>query len=380
MRWGHLLTAGTVCLAACGGRPGVGVEEPWTDVAAPAGLPIVLRAGGTGVDPAVRLHWNLAGVAADSGVTVSYVVGSMGADTVTVALAASDTAVDRRTVTVVEAPLPGNYALRFGGTGRDDQDRLKVRVDHPAHALPGPPVDIGATDFTIEFWLRAEPGDNAAGPATCGANANWINGNVVLDRDRYSQGRKYGVSLADGRLVFGVTAGGSDELTICGVTRVDDGRWHHVAVTRTRATGAMALFVDGRPDASSPRGPLGDISYPDNGKPGDYCGGPCIRSDPFLVLGAEKHDAGPSYPSFRGVLDELRISDTLRYAGTFAPPDARLEPDARTAALYHFDEGAGTLARDVAGREGGPSHGILMPHPTAGPTWVPSSAPTSGRP
>ena len=53
--------------------------------------------------------------------------------------------------------------------------------------------------------MKALPGDNSAPAVTCGANANWVYGNTILDRDRYNQARGYGVSLAGGRVVFGVS-------------------------------------------------------------------------------------------------------------------------------------------------------------------------------
>lgn len=92
---------------------------------------------------------------------------------------------------------PGGYALQFCGTGADDVDRVKVPIDDPATDDPGPPVDVGAEDFTIEWWMRAERSDNTAGPVECGSgNYNWIYGNIIIDRDRYLQDRKFGVSLA----------------------------------------------------------------------------------------------------------------------------------------------------------------------------------------
>ncbi len=39
----------------------------------------------------------------------------------------------------------------------------------------------------------------------------------------------------------------------------------------------------------------------------------------------------------QGVIDELRISDGLRYTGDFTPPSAPLAPDRNTRALFHFD-------------------------------------------
>jgi hypothetical protein len=46
------------------------------------------------------------------------------------------------------------YSLRFYGNGTGDIDRVKIRIDDPTNNLPGPPADIGATDFTIEFWVK----------------------------------------------------------------------------------------------------------------------------------------------------------------------------------------------------------------------------------
>jgi hypothetical protein len=151
-----------------------------------------------------------------------------------------------------------------------------------------------------------------------------------------------------------------------------DGAWHHVALQRRRADGRMEIFVDGTLDAlaSGALGPDGDVSYPDDGVPGSFCGGPCLASDPFLVLGAEKHDAGPSYPSYAGWIDELRLSSVLRYAGAFPVPSTPFVPDGATAALYHFDEGHGDLVRDSSGAPGGPSHGRRrFGGSPAGPRW-----------
>ena len=88
-----------------------------------------------------------------------------------------------------------------------------------------------------------------------------------------------------------------------------DNQWHHVAVQRRRSDGFLSLYVDGTLQASAD-GPDGDVSYPDNGVPGNFCGGPCTNSDPFLVLGAEKHDAGAAFPSYEGLL--RRAADLQR--------------------------------------------------------------------
>ncbi len=250
----------------------------------------------------------------------------------------------------------GDFSLRFYGTGRDGVDRVMIPLDAPPR-----PVDVGG-DFTIEFWLKALPGDNAA-PACFPGEDNWIYGNVVIDRDVYFAGDygDYGISLADGRIVFGIN-NGSEGTTLCGQTNITDGRWHHIAVTRSASDGSLAIFIDGRLDARG-EGPTGDVSYRD-GRATQY------PADPFLVIGAEKHDAGPEYPSFRGWLDDVRISRIIRYHGAFTPPTAPFTPDADTVALYHFNEGAGTTVRDSSGAPGGPSDGTLrIGGSPAGPAW-----------
>jgi hypothetical protein len=50
---------------------------------------------------------------------------------------------------------------------------------------------------------------------------------------------------------------------------------------------------------------------------------------------------------FRGVIDEVRLSQTARYAKDFRPA-ARFEPDADTVCLYHFDEGKGDVLKDAS--------------------------------
>jgi hypothetical protein len=252
------------------------------------------------------------------------------------------------------ASLSGNLSLRFHGHGTDDIDRVKIRLDDPVK-----PVDVGRTSFTLEFWMRARGRDNPAGAVECGDNVNWIYGHTILDRDRYNRGRKFGLSIAGGRLVWGVTGDTDRSLTICGDTRVTDGEWHHVAVDRRRSDGRMRIWVDGRLDARGD-GPGGDISYPNGSRGGSYCGDgddECVN-DPFLVVGAEKHDAGSSYPSYSGWFDELRISTTLRYSERFRAPRRPFQADRHTVGLYHLNEGDGTRVRDSSGTDGGPSHGV----------------------
>lgn len=261
------------------------------------------------------------------------------------------------------APCSGTCgSIRFRGQGDSYGDRVRMRLDDPATTTAGPALDVGATDFTIELWLLA---DAAANPNSiaCGAGIGWTSSNIVVDRDRHSQSPSFGIGLQARRVVFAVVNGSA--LSLCGDAVVADGAWHHVAVDRRRSDGRMRIWVDGALDASAD-GPDGDLSYPDDGVPLSVCPrGACTDSDPFLVIGAEKH----GYPgiSFTGLVDELRVSSTLRHDGAFARATAPFDADAETVGLFHFDEDTGLVAVDSAGSVDGE---LVLGGVPPSPTWT----------
>jgi len=261
------------------------------------------------------------------------------------------------------------YSLRFYGNGVDDIDRVKIQIDDPDNNAPGPPADIGAEDFTMEFWIKALASENLAPQVSCGNKNNWILGNIIIDRDRFSQDRDFGVSIAGGVIFFGVSGEGKNHLTICGKSNVLDGEWRHIAAQRRLSDGKAWLYVDGVLEAEG-TGATGDLSYPDDGVPGNFCNGPCTNSDPYFVIGAEKHDAGSRFPSFSGYFDELRLSNILRYTDNFSPTRKPFVTDSNTVALYHFNEGTGDTINDVSGANGGPSNGVRrFGGSPSGPEW-----------
>ncbi len=256
--------------------------------------------------------------------------------------------------------LANGHSLRFFGTGSGDVDRIKIPLGLGAVSSP---VNVSG-DFTVEFWLKANAGLNA-GTVDGSVGDGWITGNVVIDRDVFGNGDRgdFGVSLGAGRVAFGVAVGATAS-TIVGTTAIDDGAWHHVAVTRRATTGELAVYVDGVRDAYAPSGPVGDVSYR-VGRTTSY-----PASDPYLVIGAEKHDAGALYPSFRGWLDEIRISSSVRYAATFARPGRPFVPDPATVALLHLDEGGGATIHDDSTFSGALASGTLnRGGAQAGPAW-----------
>jgi hypothetical protein len=251
------------------------------------------------------------------------------------------------------APPPAaGFSIRFFGTGTNDVDRVKIPlVSSTGTSLP---VNVGSGDFTIEFWIKGTLAENDTPACTSGAIGKdaWMGGAIVIDRDVLGDGDfgEFGISLFRGRIAFGVAKGLGGE-TVCGSRDVLDGVWHHVALERDAQLGELKIFVDGAQDTAV-RNVFagGDVSYnPAHTNP--------APNDAFLVLGAAKPGRANSV-SFRGQIDELRLSTDRRYkAGSFLKPTVPFVPDAATAALYHFDEGSGTAIADAAGA----SPGTLMP-------------------
>ena len=144
--------------------------------------------------------------------------------------------------------------------------------------------------------------------------------------------------------------------------RIDhDGDWSEFDVIHLAGTydgKTMQLFVNGRKVGEGVD--LGDRFQPSslpimigaNPQPGPETPGmrPGIKPGELVFGGG-----------FNGVLDEVRLSNVVRYKSDFKPT-VRCQPDENTMALYHFDEGAGTLAVDSSGNG---HHGQIW-----GPQWT----------
>lgn len=108
-------------------------------------------------------------------------------------------------------------------------------------------------------------------------------------------------------------------------TSLSDG-WHHVAWVRSGST--ARLYLDGALNAEWP-------SQPD-----------CRTdsSDSWMAIGMMRYAYGlPTFPSFLGDIDWIRVSSTPRYLGTFRPPyECEITSDSQTLLLLKFNDAAGT--------------------------------------
>jgi len=275
-----------------------------------------------------------------------------------------------------------HHALRFYGTGvgpPGQQDRVRIQIDDNVNGPDASaPCDLGAGGFTVDFWVRGRLADNSTshgGGDRETFDFNWIYGNVVVDRDVWGgTARDWGISLAGGCVRFGTGSADSGALdsqhTSEGNTPVLDDAWHHIACVRDAATGIKSIYVDGVLDFATPPGrSRDDISYPNAGAPGQNSAWGW-----YIVLAAEKHDAGAAFPSFNGYMDEVRFWNRALTAAEVAQHWNRILPAGTPglAGSYRFEEGSGTAVMDTGGA-GSPAGELIAGVPGNG-TWVSRAA------
>jgi hypothetical protein len=146
-------------------------------------------------------------------------------------------------------------------------------------------------DLSIEFWFKSTQGRNT--------NAQWWGNAGMVDAEVGGAAGDFGVSLrSDGRVVAGV---GSPDVSIVSPPGFNDGDWHHVAFTRTRASGALNLYIDGSSVGSATGSTLS------------------LTASPTIDLG--RIATGGNY--FAGSLDEVAIYNTALSAAVVADHYAR---------------------------------------------------------
>jgi hypothetical protein len=161
----------------------------------------------------------------------------------------------------VDAGPGGGGAFEFNGSG----DAVQV-------------PRVVQDDFSIAFWVKTTQKAGTAGPAS-GA---WYHGAGLVDGEVAGVTNDFGTALVGDAFAFGV---GKPDTTIKSTTAINDGRWHHVAATRSRSTGAIRVFVDGKQEAAGVGGTQS------------------LTAPPHLMIGKLQTDINP----FRGSMADVRI-------------------------------------------------------------------------
>ncbi|MEM9694035.1 MAG: LamG domain-containing protein [Myxococcota bacterium] len=209
-----------------------------------------------------------------------------------------------------------------GGAGGDAEPDFPCRAadfDGAGNAVIAAPEDVVyevAGDFTLEAWVKVE--------AAPGGPFAFIAGRVddlLIETAYYigiNQNLEPFLNLS--------SAGGAESVNLVSSAAVSVGTWAHVAGVVDGT--AMRLYVDGAERATglalAPAGGNGfDIGHTSSG------GGPY---------------------QLNGRLDEVRLSDTVRYNADFTPAP-RFVGDANTLALFRFDDGANTVDSSPVGND-----------------------------
>lgn len=186
----------------------------------------------------------------------------------------------------------GEFAIGYGGA------KSCGVAEVPEGAFP--------ESLTVEAWVRAD------------TDAAYAVHPLVIWTGGFSLWQD-----PDGIAYF--SDGSAEEIGASHIGGWMDGVLHHVAGTYSE--GAAVLFVDGR-----------KVGFNNN-----------------VVFGAETGTkisigcwSGKDHVH-QGIIDEVRISEIVRYTDDFDVPNGPFQPDADTMSLWHFDEGEGNLTVDDAG-------------------------------
>lgn len=101
-----------------------------------------------------------------------------------------------------------------------------------------------AGDFSIELWVKSTQNfvGEVYGQTPC---TQWWHGAGLVDADLAGQADDFGVSMCQGKIIAGAGGAGLGEVSAVSSGTYNDNLWHYVVVTRTQATGALAIYVDG---------------------------------------------------------------------------------------------------------------------------------------
>jgi hypothetical protein len=147
-------------------------------------------------------------------------------------------------------------------------------------------------------------------------------GTIICKEDAYE------MALRNGDLfMFAIQAGAWDWF---GGGKPTMNEWHHLAVTYDGTT--TQGWIDGKAAPS----PTKVNNLP-------------LRISAAIFQIGRRECCGTT--PIKGIIDEVRISDVVRYTKDFPLPKTEFEPDKNTRLLWHLNEGAGGEVKDASGNK-----------------------------
>jgi hypothetical protein len=196
-------------------------------------------------------------------------------------------------------------------------------------------------EITVEAWVNLD--------------ASHMPHSYFVGKDTTGQ-RSYGIGIDGGHYPgknfypFFVAFHSAGHTSVWGNSPLTIDQWYHIAGTYDSDTGIANIFING------------ELSGTASATPGTTI----FAGTADLQIGARQY---PGYwRSFTdGTIDEVRISNIIRYSGNFVPQTTEFATDANTAALFHLDESVGTTVYDeTMNGYNGESIGATW----SGPTWT----------
>ncbi len=103
--------------------------------------------------------------------------------------------------------------------------------------MTAPRLAAIGSNYTVEIWVKGDA-TSGSGPGTV-----WSDSAGLVDAGNAGSNNDFGVAVdATGRIVAGC---GNGATIRSAAGALSDTNWHLVTFTRTRTTGAIALYVDG---------------------------------------------------------------------------------------------------------------------------------------
>ncbi|MBH10930.1 MAG: hypothetical protein CMG74_11385 [Candidatus Marinimicrobia bacterium] len=186
---------------------------------------------------------------------------------------------------------------------------------------------------TVEMWFRP---DSILKYDTHDPDYTWLFSKNISGNNAGDMGLCW---KRDQGAIQGFIQDGTNTTAIYTDQEIWQPRWTHVAYC-WNTQDSMRIFVNGvlQSDIQPDGVPTGETS-------------PAVEGGPqAIVIGSGSQNLLYSrYETFRGQIDEVRISAVARYTTDFTPHTSPHETDAYTLALYHFDEGSGDVTADATG-------------------------------
>lgn len=192
----------------------------------------------------------------------------------------------------------GNPATLVSGAtfavGRVAQSFSLDGVNDGISISKSPALNLGASDFTIDAWVKFTQIVGGSGPIFVNyAGVPYYH--LVVDQNGRAQ-----VSFRPGVAIVG---GSNPGVTATGTTALNDGKWHHVAGVRSRAT--ALIYVDGQLEGSATNPVVLTVNW----------GGVDTSGCQFARIGSVHTTSGhctslnpnPAEARFQGLIDEVEV-------------------------------------------------------------------------